>query len=255
MDPATINFDGLNEFFAQFGPHGYVVGHAVAAMIFGAFAFRQIALAGKCKGEACHHVSNNQTKEEAAQGIMGDSHIWRAGTTGVIAVANLAVVIAMSANLFDTALERANLQPTVSTASHPSTMENLFSEMMDSLRQRENMDATYTPHHRPYFTMAGDGKEFSINTLDALKTKEFQNLKLLVVETSWRGNDPLDSAEGLTRFLQKCEKQGIQVTTIVREDKTVIYDNSGDAPVKVTTIPAITWGARDRSGVTPIDAG
>ncbi len=109
MDPVTINFDGLNEFFAQFGPHGYVMGHAIAAMIFGVFSFRQITMAGRCKGESCHHGSDSQTEEQAARAIVGDSHIWRAAITGVIGAANLAVAITMSVNLFFAALERANL--------------------------------------------------------------------------------------------------------------------------------------------------
>lgn len=116
MEPITINLDGLSEFFAQFGPHGYVFGHAIAAMLFGVFAFRQIALAGKCKGKSCNHQGDAQTQGQRQEGMVGDSHIWRAAITGVVGVANVFIVIVMSANLFIAALERANPQ-TVNTAT------------------------------------------------------------------------------------------------------------------------------------------
>ncbi len=268
MDPVTINFDGLNGFLTQFGPHGYVIGHVLAALFFGAFAFRQISLAGACKGKACHHGSDNQTKEQAAQRVVGESHVWRAAITSVIGVANVVIAIVMSANLFIAALEKANPTASTSTATTASaTTVSMYASpspamatmIMDNIRQREEAaelerlfmaaggvevlnDSKGLQGASIHFATAADGKTFSIGTLHPIGVMAYQGLKALVSETTG-----LDSVEGLSHFLEQCDKRQIRVTSIIdqgrscRQDR-VVYDNPRSEPVKITGIPAIvSW--------------
>lgn len=117
MEPITVNLPDLS----AFGPHGYMVGHIVAALIFGAYAFRQIALAGRCKGNSCNDRSDSQTQEQRSQAVVGDSHIWRGAITGIIGIANVILVLVMSGHMFFEALNKANPTTSSVTASSPQS--------------------------------------------------------------------------------------------------------------------------------------
>lgn len=124
MEPVTINLPDFSALAEQFGPFGYLLGHIVAALIFGAFAFRQISLAGKCHSEGCSDMNNAKTREEKARSAVGDSHIWRGAITGVIGFVNVIMVILLSGQLFDAALNKVNPR-IASTDSTDSTSETL----------------------------------------------------------------------------------------------------------------------------------
>lgn len=109
MEPVTINLEGLSEF----GPFGYLIGHTLAALFFGIIAFRHSALAGKCKGEGCR----GDRSESEAQGMVANSHIWRAAISGFLGLANAVAVIVMSVNLFVASLEKANAGSDSQTAT------------------------------------------------------------------------------------------------------------------------------------------
>lgn len=94
MEPVTINLDGFNEFVTQSGPFGYIVIHAIVGISFAILAWRAALAAGKCW-------------DAQNRGNEGCAYVWRAALSGLIGVANIIAVMAMSFQMFEKSAEVA----------------------------------------------------------------------------------------------------------------------------------------------------
>lgn len=193
MKPVTINLEGLSEFAAQFGPHGYLIGFGVATLFFLVITRRQITAAG-----VYYDKSEN----------IGNSHIVNSVISGVLGLTSLVMVVVISANLFVASLNKAQNNAQINRAQWPNLAYSSGKQYYQWSPQGDLLQVTYL--------IEGQGlKSLAISTQHSLSAQGLHDLKWLTREVD---GFCLGAPDCLARYLTRCDNYEIQISQILTTD-------------------------------------